>query len=200
VSEGRRSGGLELKKKGVVIEVVPGNRPTRCGERETRASGYDTADVRDWRHFGIGSVRVWLRNAPRRVECLGYEVRVKRVPWAAPGSLFTLAFEEILANLTQGTDRTKAARLMGIAWQTVGSIVDRVVERCLDPAGSRAFVRSAWTSSAIASVIDTSRWSSITRGIAWNAPATGAAQRCSRRSSSYWGPRSGRAPIACRSI
>jgi len=47
--------------------------------------------------------------------------------------MFTLAFEEMVAYLAQGTDQTKVAKLMGIAWQTVGSIVERVVARCLDP-------------------------------------------------------------------
>jgi transposase len=89
--------------------------------------------ARDWRHLGIGSVRIWLRYAARRVECGACGVRVERVPWASPGSLFSLAFEEMVAYLAQGTDQTKVTKLMGIAWQTVGSIVERVVERSLDP-------------------------------------------------------------------
>lgn len=78
-------------------------------------------------------MRVWLRYAPRRVECPGCGVRVERVPWASSGSMFTLPFEEMVAYLAQATDKTKVTRLMGISWQTVGSIVERVVQRCLDP-------------------------------------------------------------------
>jgi len=126
--------GAEIEGKGLVVEVAPGNRRPRCGGCGKRAPGYDRVAVRDWRHLGIGSVRIWLRYAPRRVECAGCGVRVERVPWAVAGSLFTLAFEEMVAYLAQGTDKTKVTRLMGIAWQTVGSIVERVVERCLDPA------------------------------------------------------------------
>ncbi len=88
---------------------------------------------RDWRHLGIGAVRVWFRHAPRRVECAECGVRVERVPWASPGSMFTLPFEEMVAYLAQATDKTKVTRLMGSSWQTVGSIVSRVVQRCLDP-------------------------------------------------------------------
>lgn len=126
--------GAEIEEKGLVVEVAPGNRRPRCGGCGKRAPGYDRVAVRDWRHLGIGSVRIWLRYAPRRVECAVCGVRVERVPWAVAGSLFTLAFEEMVAYLAQGTDKTKVTRLMGIAWQTVGSIVERVVERCLDPA------------------------------------------------------------------
>jgi transposase len=125
--------GVSIEEKGVVVAVAPGNRLPRCGGCGKRAPGYDRVSVRDWRHLGIGSTRIWLRYAPRRVECHACGVRVEKVPWAASGSLFTLAFEEMVAYLAQGTDQTKVTRLMGIAWQTVGSIVERVVDRCLDP-------------------------------------------------------------------
>ena len=125
--------GVEIEEKGLVVEVEPGNGRPRCGGCGKRAPGYDRVEGRDWRHLGIGSVRIWLRYAPRRVECGACGVRVERVPWAAPGSLFTLAFEEMVAYLAQGTDQTKVTKLMGIAWQTVGSIIERVVARCLDP-------------------------------------------------------------------
>jgi transposase len=126
--------GVGIEEKGLVVRVAPGNRRPRCGHCGKRAPGYDTVDVRDWRHLGLGRVRIWFRYAPRRVECRACGVRVERLPWAAPASLFTLAFEEMVAYLAQGTDQTKVTQLMGIAWQTVGSIVERVVKRCLDPA------------------------------------------------------------------
>ncbi len=39
---------------------------------------------------------------------------------------------KLVAYLAQITDQTKVTRLVGIAWSTVGSIVERVVERLLD--------------------------------------------------------------------
>ena len=60
-------------------------------------------------------------------------VRVKRVPWAAGNSTFTAPFEELAAYLAQVTDRTTVSRVLGISWQAVGSIVERVVSRRLDP-------------------------------------------------------------------
>lgn len=124
---------MAIEGKGMVVTVAPGNRRPRCGGCGKRAPGYDQVGERDWRHLGIGAVRVWLRYAPRRVECPGCGVRVERVPWASSGSMFTLPFEEMVAYLAQATDKTKVTRLMGISWQTVGSIVERVVHRCLDP-------------------------------------------------------------------
>ena len=43
-----------------------------------------------------------------------------------------------MAYLAQTMDRTAVSRLMAISWQAVGSIVERVVARQLDPAPCRA--------------------------------------------------------------
>ncbi len=76
---------------------------------------------------------VVLRYAPWRVECPQCGVRVEQVPWAPSGGRFSEAFEELAAYFAQITDKTQVTRLLGIAWETVGSIVARVVERRLDP-------------------------------------------------------------------
>ena len=78
---------------------------------------------------------MWLEYAPRRVDCPRCGVRVEAVPWAEAGSHFTTPFEELVAYLAQITDQTNVSRLAGIAWASVGSIVQRVVARCQD--GSR---------------------------------------------------------------
>ena len=74
-----------------------------------------------------------LQYAPWRVSCRQCGVRVERVPWAAGSSVFTAPFEELEAYLAQVTDRTTVSRALGISWQAVGSIVERVVSRRLDP-------------------------------------------------------------------
>jgi len=51
------------------------------------------------------------------------------VPWAAAGSGFTHAFEEVVAYLAQRTDKTTVSTMMAIAWKTVGLILERVVGR-----------------------------------------------------------------------
>ena len=55
------------------------------------------------------------------------------MPWAVGNSTFTAPFEELAAYLAQVTDRTTVSRVLGISWQAVGSIVERVVARRLDP-------------------------------------------------------------------
>ena len=44
-------------------------------------------------------------------------------------SLFTRTFDELVAYFAQRTDKTTVSRTMGIAWRSVGNIIQRVVDR-----------------------------------------------------------------------
>lgn len=124
---------VELDAQDLVLDVVPRWHHPRCGGCGQRAPGYDRRPPRRWRHLGLGSIRVWLRYAPRRVNCASCGIRTEQVPWAVVPSRFTEAFEEMAAYLAQSSDQTRVSKLLGISWVTVGSIVARVVKRRLDP-------------------------------------------------------------------
>jgi transposase len=113
------------------VGVRPRWRRSRCGRCGSRASRYDRLPIRRWPHLALGRTRIELTYAPWRVCCRRCGVRVERVPWAEHCSRFTRSFEELVAYLAQITDQTKVRELTGIAWKTVGSIVARVVARCL---------------------------------------------------------------------
>ena len=134
--------GLEFTADGLIVDVRPAWRRPRCCQCQRRCGGYDTQAPRLWRHLGLGSLRIWLRYAPRRARCRHCDVvRIEHLPWAFSGSGFTTAFEELCAYLAQLTDRTSVTKLLGIDWRTVGAIVGRVVERKIDP-GRLAGLRS----------------------------------------------------------
>jgi transposase len=78
-----------------------------------------------------------LRYEIRRVQCPRCGVKVEQVPWASPGSNFTLPFEEHAAYLAQQCSRTTVTRLMRVAWRTVGTMIRRVVDRHEEVAGDR---------------------------------------------------------------
>ncbi len=118
---------------GLAIQVRPTWRISRCGHCGRKASRYDRRPLRRWRHVPWGRASVELIYEPWRVNCRNCGVRVERVPWADRGSRFTYDFEEMAAYLAQVTDKTQVQRLLAISWQTVGSIVERVVARRLDP-------------------------------------------------------------------
>lgn len=124
---------VQTDQEGITIEVRPSWKRPRCGSCRRRAPGYDRQPPRRWRHLAVGSTALWLRYAPRRVECGRCGVRAEAVSWAASlESRFTEAFEELVAYLARATDKTTVSQLLGIAWRSVGAIVERVVERRLN--------------------------------------------------------------------
>ena len=125
--------GVKFDDAGLVIQVKPRWRRPLCGVCLERAPGYDTLDVRRWRHLALGRIRFWLEYAPRRVDCPSCGVVTEHVAWAAHLSRFTLEFEEMSTYLLQQMNRTAVTLLMGINWRTVGTIATRIVAERLDP-------------------------------------------------------------------
>jgi hypothetical protein len=126
--------GARLRQGEVEIEVRPSWREPRCGSCGRRAAGYDRRPARRWRHVPWGAAAVWLRYAPRRVQCRRCGVGTERVAWAGSTTTrFTEALEELGAYLATVMDQTAVTRLLGISWAAVGEIVERVVARKLDP-------------------------------------------------------------------
>ena len=70
---------------------------------------------------------LWYRQ--RRVDCPRCGVVVEMVPWAETCSWFTHDFEQTAAYLAQHAAKSVVVEMMRIAWTTVGSIIQRVVDR-----------------------------------------------------------------------
>jgi len=123
--------GFEEEAGELVLHVHPTWQSPRCGRCGRKCDGlYDFRDGRSWRHLDFGGVRVLLRYNLRRVDCRKCGVVVERVPWSVDvDSRFTTEFEEQVAYQAQRTDKSAVEKLMGIAWRTVGRIIERVVKR-----------------------------------------------------------------------
>jgi transposase len=62
--------------------------------------------------------------------CQDHGVIAEKVPWCdITTSRFTTNFEEAVGFLVQRCDKTSVQEMFGIAWVTVGQIVERVVHR-----------------------------------------------------------------------
>jgi transposase len=122
----------EVGSEGVVFDVRPRRKKPRCSGCGRRAPGYDQREARRWRHLNFGATRIWLRYAPRRVECARCGVVNEQVPWGSAGGWFSSAFEETTAYLARVADKTSVTKIMGIAWVSVGKIVERIVAERLD--------------------------------------------------------------------
>src|SRR5258708_33254899 len=125
------------------VEVAPLWRKPRCGVCGHRAPMYDRRPLRWWRHQIVAARVVLLAYAPRRVQCRRCGVRTEQVPWGASASRFSWVFEEWVAYLAQVTDQTHVHKLTGVAWATVGQIIQRVVARPLSPQ-RLANLRPSW--------------------------------------------------------
>jgi len=124
--------GVRFAEEGVVVAVRMRRRRrvcSRCGQ--VCAATHDTVLCR-WRHLDLGGQRCYLVAQVRRVKCADCGVRVEAVPWAR-GARFTRDFEDVVAYLAQQMAKAPIARLMRIAWDTVGRIVERVIAERLDP-------------------------------------------------------------------
>lgn len=120
--------GAEFEEDTLVIDVAPAWHRGRCSCCGAKAPGHDRRERR-WRHLDVGGVRCELRYSLRRVSCPTCGVKVEMVPWAEPDSGFTHRFEELVALLSQKTDKTTVSNLLRIAWYTVGRVIERVVRR-----------------------------------------------------------------------
>lgn len=81
-----------------------------CGQGERKA--YDTEE-RTWRHLNFFQYLTFLHARTPRVSCDECGVKTVEVPWARPGSGFTLLFEAFLMTLAPQMPVAANARLTG---------------------------------------------------------------------------------------
>ena len=126
---------FEFDGEDLVLHVRPRHRRLTCpccGRSRPNSVPHSVRD-RDWRHLGIWSRKVRIRGPVRRFHCLSCKGPVtESVPWARLGSSFTKPFENAVGLMAQRTDHTTVSQLFDIAWKTVGSIAERLVDELLD--------------------------------------------------------------------
>lgn len=124
---------VEVGDDGGEEVIVVGVRPRRstkrrCGRCGKKAPGYDRGEGRRrWRALDVGLVRCVLEADSPRVNCPVHGPTVAQVPWARHGAGHTYAFDDTVAWLVTHTAKSTLVEFMGIAWRTVGSIIERVV-------------------------------------------------------------------------
>lgn len=121
--------GFELTEDAIVLRVKSRKKVPRCGGCWRKCRHVHDRRKRHWRHLDLMGVECWLAGEVRRVRCPRCGVTTEMVPWAAPDCGFTRDFETTLAFLAQRMDKTTVTRMMRVAWETVGRVAARVVER-----------------------------------------------------------------------
>jgi transposase len=121
--------GFELEEDAAVLVVKSRKKVPRCGGCWRKCRQVHDRRQRRWRHLDVMGVECWLAGEVRRVRCPRCGVTTEMVPWAAPDSGFTRDFETTLAFLAQRMDKTTVCKMLRVAWETVGRVAARVVER-----------------------------------------------------------------------
>src|SRR5271167_4994908 len=113
----------------IVLEWKVGNAVVcpECGKACTIA---DHAPERRWRHLDTMQFETLIRARVPRSRCQEHGVKTIAVPWAEPGSRFTLFFERfVLDVLLACRSLTQVRELLGLDWDAVQRIMDRAVRR-----------------------------------------------------------------------
>jgi transposase len=106
-----------------------------CPECQTACSIYDHRE-REWRHLDTCQFQTRLHARVPRVECATHGVVQTTVPWATPGSKFTLLFERLAIDWLREAAVTAVARQLKLGWDAVWGIERRAVARGLERRGT----------------------------------------------------------------
>jgi len=124
---------VELKEAEQAVEVWVGEREGTsftCPECGEPSPIYDRAERR-WRHLDTCQFTTILRARVPRVGCRAHGVKTVRVPWAEPGSRFTLLVERLAIAWLREATPSAVARRLGLSWDEAEGIMQRAVRRGL---------------------------------------------------------------------
>src|SRR5512138_3893059 len=87
-----------------------------CPECGADSPLYDHQPERQWRHLDTCQYRTILHAEPPRSNCSQHGPRVVKLPWAEPGSRFTLLFEALAIRWLLDTSKSGMRRVMNLTW------------------------------------------------------------------------------------
>ena len=122
----------DKKRLDIEIDFKTGGRfpCPECGKADCPV--HDTVK-KSWRHLNFFQHQAFLHARVARIDCPEHGVRLVNVPWARPGSGFTLLFEAFVMTLVKDMPVAAVARLVGEhdtrLWRVIQHYVDTAVAR-----------------------------------------------------------------------
>jgi transposase len=121
------------KRLDIYLDFGKGSR-FACSECGTPGCpAYDTEE-KTWRHLNFFQHEAYLHARVPRVTCKGCGIKQVSVPWARPGSGFTLLFEALVMLMVQAMTVAETGQLVG-EWDTR---LWRIIHHYVDAARDRA--------------------------------------------------------------
>ena len=122
---------LAVKKVEIALEWMRGNQ-VPCPDCGKLCAIADHAPERTWRHLDTMQFETRIRARVPRCQCPEHGIKTIRMPWAEPGSRFTMLFEHFAIDvLLASRSFTQAAELLRVDWDTLQRIMERAVARGL---------------------------------------------------------------------
>jgi transposase len=110
------------------LDFVKGSKfPCSCG-KTAEADVHDTLE-RTWRHLNFFQYETYLHARVPRIQCGSCGVKQVEVPWARPGSGFTLLFELLALSLSREMSVAAVAEMTAVHANRLWRILDHYVER-----------------------------------------------------------------------
>jgi len=113
----------------LVVQIVArSNSKPECSVCGKQCSVYDTKRHRLYEYVPLWSFQVYLRYAPRRVNCPVDGIRVERVPWAQGKEQMTTTYKIFLARWAKRLTWKETAKIFKSSWDSVYRAVNYVVD------------------------------------------------------------------------
>lgn len=122
---------LQLEDGEVRVHLAHRDGPWPCPECGRECPLHDHAPQRTWRHLDTCQYQTLLHAAAPRTCCPEHGVRTVAVPWAEPGSRFTMLFERLAIDWLKSASRSAVAARLALSWDEVDGIMRRAVQRGL---------------------------------------------------------------------
>ncbi len=106
---------LDTAKKRIDFQVASEAKRLDCPACAAKNQGIHDRVERSWRHLNFFEFEAWLHAEVPRVDCgTCGKTTTEEVPWARPGSGFTLLFEALAISLCRDLPVSQAAELLGV--------------------------------------------------------------------------------------
>ena len=139
----------EAQELHLYVDFPKGSR-FACPNCNAPCPNYDAQEDRIWRHLNFFQHKTFLHARFPRLECIRCGVKTVEVPWARPGSGFTLLFEAFVLTLCKQMPVRSVAKLVDEhdtrLWRTLEHYVQQaraqqnmsqVSSLCMDETASR---------------------------------------------------------------
>ena len=165
----------DKKRLDIEIDFKTGGRFAcpDCGRADCPV--HDTVK-KTWRHLNFFQHQAFLHARVPRIDCPDHGARLVAVPWARPGSGFTLLFEAFVMTLVKGMPVAAAARLVGEhdtrQWRIVQHYVEKAVARAVRRAALSVISLIILTRTRVQSCSSVSEYLASMRVATFRLPAT----------------------------